>query len=66
MPNREDKSGLRHEIGLLEFQRCILTNGFLEIWDPKNGTRLGRTEPYIPNNYFVNHEFFESELVTWN
>ena len=63
VPNREDKSGLRHEIGLLEFQRCILTNGFLEIWDPKNGTRLGRTEPYIPNNYFVNHEFFESELA---
>ena len=47
VPNREDKSGLRHEIGLLEFQRCILTNGFLEIWDPKNGTRLGRTEPYM-------------------
>ena len=32
-PDRNDKQRIRNEIEVLEFQRCILSNGRLEIWN---------------------------------
>ena len=65
-PDRDDQQHVSHEISLLEFQRCILSNGRLEIWNPESETMLGRSETCIPVNCFVNHEFYESELAKLN
>lgn len=66
VPDRDDKQHVRYEIDVLEFQRCILSNGHLEVWDPESETMLGRSEACIPVNCFVNNEFYESELEKLN
>jgi len=66
VPDRYDKQHVRYEIRVLEFQRCILSNGNLEVWDPESETMLGRSETCIPVNCFVNNEFYESELEKLN
>ncbi len=66
MPDRYDKQHVRYEIRVLEFQRCILSNGHLEVWEPESETMLGRSETCIPVNYFVKNEFYESELEKLN
>ena len=62
-PNRKEKKNVRNEIAVLKFQRCILRNGHLEVWDQETETILGRSEPYIPRNFLVNHEFYTNEIA---
>lgn len=63
-PNRENKTYIRHELNVLHFSRCILSNGHLEIWDQEREIMLGRSETYIPVNCYVNTEFYDSEFAT--
>jgi hypothetical protein len=63
-PNREDKAYIRHELNVLHFSRCILSNGHLEIWDQEREIMLGRSETYIPVNCYVHTEFYDSEFAT--
>jgi len=58
---REEKNAIREEVRALQFLRCILSNGHIEIWDPA-GKRLGCSEGYIPVNCFVNNDYFEQQL----
>ena len=66
LPDRSDQDRIRTEISVLEFQRCILGNGRLEVWEPESESMLGRSETCIPVNCFVNHEFYENELEALN
>lgn len=61
-PDRKDKQRVNNEILLLEFRRCILSNGHLEVWDSDSEAMLGRSETCIPVNCFVDDKYFESEL----
>ena len=61
-PNREEQILIRHELNVLRFQRCILSNGHLEVWDQENEVMLGRSETCIPVNCYVNMEFYDTEL----
>lgn len=63
-PNRENKTYIRHELNVLHFSLCILSNGHLEIWDQEGEIMLGRSETCIPVNCFVNTEFYDSEFAT--
>ena len=60
--NREDEQHIKHEIKVLEFQRCVLGNGHLEVWDSESEAILGQSETCIPVNCFVNHDFYSKEL----
>ena len=60
--NRESEKHIRYEILMLEFQRCILGNGHLEVWDAETELMLGRSETCIPVNCFVNNDFYTEEL----
>ncbi len=62
-PNRQEEEFIAWEIALLEFQRCMLGNGRLEIWDAVSDTMLGRSEVYVPLNFFINEDFYDSELA---
>lgn len=62
LQNRSDKERVEVEIRVLEFQRSVLGNGHVEIWDPEADKMLGRSETCIPVNCFLNHEFYEKEL----
>jgi hypothetical protein len=64
VPDRSSKQRVQAEIDVLQFQRCILSNGRLEVWNPDTDTMLGQSETCIPLNCFVNHEFYKSELQT--
>jgi len=44
------------------FSRCILSNGHIEIWSQEDQVMLGRSETYMPINFFVDHEFYGSKL----
>lgn len=57
--NRDDSSMAEEELAALKFERGILSNGSLEIWDPH---RLGCSAGYIPVNCYVNDEYFENEI----
>lgn len=57
---RVDEGNIREELAGLRFQRCILSNGHIEIWSTDGNTRLGCGQPYIPKNCMVNSEFFEA------
>ena len=61
-PNRNDLNYVQHEINSLNFSRCILSNGHLEIWDQEGEIMLGRSETCIPVNCFVDDGYYESEL----
>lgn len=62
-PNREDKKFIRHELNVLHFSKCILSNGHLEIWDQEREIMLGRSETFIPVNCFVNTEYYDAEFM---
>lgn len=62
--DRESMERVEAEMNVLRFQRSILSNGRLEIWDPDSNDMLGRSETCIPVNCFVNDEFYTSELET--
>lgn len=62
VPNRDDPTFVRHEISVLHFSRCILSNGHLEVWNQEDEAMLGRSETCIPVNCFVNEEFYKTEL----
>jgi hypothetical protein len=64
LQDRNNKTRVQAEMGVLRFQRCILSNGRLEVWDPEKVIMLGRSETCIPVNCFVNTEFYDSELQT--
>ena len=64
LQNRSDTDRVEIEIRILEFQRSILGNGHLEIWDPESDRMLGRSETCIPVNCFINSEFYEKELAS--
>lgn len=59
--NRNNRLMAEEELAALKFQRGILSNGSLEIWDPSLGHRLGCSECYLPMNCIINHEYFEEE-----
>lgn len=61
--NRENKTLISHELNVLRFQRCILSNGHLEVWDQESGVMLGRSETCIPVNCFVNMKFYDTEFA---
>jgi len=61
--DRSTRVGLTNEIRVLRFQRCVLSNGHIEIWDPATETLYGRSETYIPLNVMVNHEFFAQTIA---
>ncbi len=63
-PNREDITYIRHELNVLHFSWCILSNGHLEIWDQEREIMLGRSVTCIPVNCYVNTEFYDSEFAT--
>jgi hypothetical protein len=56
--NREKQESVQEELAAVQFYRCILSNGHLEIWDPVKNKRLGCSEAYIPINCMVNDDFF--------
>jgi hypothetical protein len=58
--NRSNQSAISYEIDALEFKRCILSNGVLEVWDSNH--RLGCTEAYIPINAMVNFRYFDDQI----
>lgn len=60
--DRSDQARAREELDALQFNRCILSNGHIEIWDRRNERRLGCSEPFIPTNCFVNTEYFDAEV----
>ena len=60
--DRAKRERIRSEIKMLQFQRAILGNGHLEVWDPETERRLGRSETCVPLNCFVNENFYKSEL----
>jgi methylamine utilization protein MauJ len=60
-PDRTDRNRVVEELAVLRFQRCILSNGHLEIWDSDSETRLGCSETFIPVNCFVNDKYFDSD-----
>lgn len=60
--DREKKERIRSEIKMLQFQRAILGNGHLEVWDSDTQRRLGRSDTCIPLNCYVNSEFYEAKL----
>lgn len=60
--NRTDPEQIREVIAGLRFQRCILGNGQLEIWDTEKNVRLGCTSTFIPVNCMVNFKFFDSAI----
>ena len=59
--NRSDLQRTQEELAMLKFQRCVLSNGHLEIWDVQTEKRLGCSESYMPLNCMVNTEFFDEE-----
>lgn len=62
---RQDRDSLmlvEQEIELLRFRRCILGNGHIEVWDEGSEGLLGRSEPYLPVNVTIDHDFFEQEI----
>ena len=61
--DRISREHAQEELIALRFQRCILSNGHLEIWNSSTKKRLGCSEGYIPHNFFVNTEFFEKEIA---
>ncbi|MCO7247742.1 methylamine utilization protein MauJ [Halomonas sp. Mc5H-6] len=63
-PDRGDQTLIRHELNVLRFQRCILSNGHLEVWDQESEVMLGRSEACIPVNCFVNMEYYDTEFAT--
>lgn len=62
-PDRENQTFISHELNVLRFQRCILSNGHLEVWDQESEVMLGRSETCIPVNCFVNMEFYDKEFA---
>lgn len=62
-PDREVQTFIGHELNVLRFQRCILSNGHLEVWDQESEEMLGRSETCIPVNCFVNMAFYDAELA---
>jgi len=58
--NRSDHTEINYEITTLEFKRCILSNGVLEIWDTNH--RLGCSGAYVPINAMVNFKYFEDQI----
>ena len=61
--DRTNHQQVQEELAALRFQRCILSNGHLEIWDSCTTKRLGCSEEYLPLNCFVNDKFFDEETV---
>ena len=61
--NRDNHEMAREEIAGLLFQRCIFSNGHIEIWDSQIDRRLGCSESYIPVNFRINDEYFEQEIA---
>ena len=61
IPNRDRQEAIQEELSAVQFHRCILSNGHLEIWDPISNNRLGCSEGYIPMNCFVNDEYFDQQ-----
>lgn len=59
--DRSSLQAAQEELAGLMFQRCILSNGHLEIWDVQAEKRLGCSESYLPLNCMVNTEFFDEE-----
>lgn len=59
---RSDNNRVKEELSALKFQKGILSNGHVEIWDISSEKRLGRSETCIPVNCFVNNEFYENEF----
>lgn len=62
-PNRKDQALIRHELNVLRFSRCILSNGHLEVWDQEREVMLGRSETCVPVNCFVNTEYYDTEFA---
>lgn len=59
--DRTNQQCAQEELAALRFQRAILSNGHLEIWDVCTEKKLGRTEEYLPLDCFVNTKFFDEE-----
>lgn len=60
--DRSNQQRVKEELSALRFQKGILSNGHLEIWDLTTKIRLGCSEPYLPFNCRVDFKQFESEI----
>jgi hypothetical protein len=61
--NNNNRQCAQEALAALRFQRCVLSNGHLEIWDANQQKRLGCSEGYMPVNCFVNTEFFDGQIA---
>lgn len=61
--DRSSKELLEAEMAALRFQRCILSNGRLEIWSTDGEKMYGCTEAFVPLNCMVNYEYFDKEIT---
>lgn len=61
--DRSSRAGIEREILVLKFQRCILINGRVEIWDEETNQLIGCTKPYMPVNVTVNYQWYEDKLA---
>lgn len=61
--DRSSKELLEAEIAALRFQRCILSNGRLEIWSTDGEKIYGCSEAFVPLNCMVNYEYFDKEIA---
>jgi len=45
-----------------EFRKWYLANGVLEVWATEYDTLLGRCDPFVPTNMYLNHEKANKEI----
>ncbi|KDD05839.1 hypothetical protein L520_0120 [Bordetella bronchiseptica MBORD681] len=48
---------------MLKFQRCVLINGRVEVWDEEINQLIACTKPYIPVNVTVNYQWYEEQIA---
>ena len=60
--DRSNQQRVKEELSALQFQKSILSNGHLEIWDVISEKRLGCSDSYIPVNCSINSEHFSKEF----
>lgn len=61
--DRSSRAGVEREILMLKFQRCVLINGRVEVWDEEINQLIACTKPYIPVNVTVNYQWYEEQIA---
>lgn len=62
--SRGNQDAVGEELSALRFNRCIFSNGRLEIWDHIKDIRLGCSGAYIPVNCRFDDDGFDKQILT--